>query len=365
MNSRDSNRPAGIHDIARALNVSIGTVDRALHDRPGISPRTRDRVLAMAEKVNYRPNTAARLLKLNRRLTLGIFLPQEISFFFDVLRDGIRVAASSTANQVTLEFHSYPRLGEGDLKAIHDAAWERFDGLILSPASADSMGEITRAAAHAGKPVVFVATDAPRLTRCASIAADSLVSGGMAAELLGYLIRDSGSVAIFTGSLKVEDHAEKLRGFAGSLATLSSHLTLLPVIETHESPEKAYRRAVNLFNSRKNLRGIYISTANSLGVLKAIRELKRKRRISVIATDLFPELATSIDEGHVAASLYQRPFTQGRLAFESLHRCLNGDETEAQITRLAPHIVLRSNLSLFTNTLERDESISDGSGLRS
>lgn len=361
MSSGHDFKPVGIHDIAKALGVSIGTVDRALHNRPGISPRTRDRVLKTATRLGYKPNTAARNLKLNRRLHVGVFLPKEVSFFFDRLRDGIRTAASHAGEHVRLEFYSYPRLGEGDVEAIKAADWKRFDGLILAPAEAERMSEITHAAAHAGKPVVFVATDSSHLTRTASIAADSLVSGEIAAELLGYLVSDPGAVALFTGSLKVEDHAEKLRGFAGTLATLSSHLTLLPVIETHESKEKAFKSAANLLRTHKNLRGIYINTANSLPVLRAIREARTRRSIRVIATDLFPELASLIAGGQVSASLYQRPFTQGRLAFEALRQSLDGRDPPSAITRLAPHIVLRSNLSLFTNTLERDETI-DASG---
>ena len=60
-------RSPGIKEIAAALKISIGTVDRALHGRPGVSPKTRAQVLKMAEKLNYRPNIAARSLKLNRR----------------------------------------------------------------------------------------------------------------------------------------------------------------------------------------------------------------------------------------------------------------------------------------------------------
>src|ERR1700712_497797 len=136
MTSPHDFKPAGIHDIARALGVSIGTVDRALHNRPGISPKTRDRVLKAAAKLGYKPNAAARNLKLGRRLHFGIFLPKEVSFFFDILRDGIRAAADQAGENIRLEFHTYPRLGEGDVEAIKAADWKRFDGLILAPAEA-------------------------------------------------------------------------------------------------------------------------------------------------------------------------------------------------------------------------------------
>ena len=58
-------RNAGVKDIADALGLSIGTVDRALHNRPGINALTRQRVLSMAETIGYRPNLAAR--SWNRR----------------------------------------------------------------------------------------------------------------------------------------------------------------------------------------------------------------------------------------------------------------------------------------------------------
>ena len=86
---RNPSSPPGIKDIAKALGVSIGTVDRALHDRPGINPMTRAKVLKMAQTVGYQPNFAARHLKLNRKLRIAVHLPLQIASFFDAVRDGI------------------------------------------------------------------------------------------------------------------------------------------------------------------------------------------------------------------------------------------------------------------------------------
>src|ERR1700688_4313191 len=52
----------GIHLIAELANVSIGTVDRALHGRDGINESTRERILQIARKISYTPNLAARAL---------------------------------------------------------------------------------------------------------------------------------------------------------------------------------------------------------------------------------------------------------------------------------------------------------------
>jgi LacI family transcriptional regulator len=71
-------------------------------------------------------------------------------------------------------------------------------------------------------------------------------------------------------------------------------------------------------------------------------------RIQVVATDLFPELVPHIESGEVFATLHQRPFTQGKLAFETLARYLIHGSRPRVVTKLAPHIVLKSNLRLFS-----------------
>src|SRR5262245_57487533 len=87
----EESRRVGIKEVAQALGMSIGTVDRALHNRRGISPLTRQRVLRMAENLGYRPNLAARSLKFGKALTFSINLPQEIASFYDGVREGIRL----------------------------------------------------------------------------------------------------------------------------------------------------------------------------------------------------------------------------------------------------------------------------------
>jgi LacI family transcriptional regulator len=67
----------------------------------------------------------------------------------------------------------------------------------------------------------------------------------------------------------------------------------------------------------------------------------------VVTTDLFQDLVPLIETGKVFATIYQRPFAQGKLAFESLIACLLKDKKISPIIRLAPHIIFRSNLPLL------------------
>jgi DNA-binding LacI/PurR family transcriptional regulator len=63
-----------IHDLARHLNVSIGTVSRALNDRSDVSAETRKRVLEAAEKLGYSPNQSGRSLRQGATGMIGFMV---------------------------------------------------------------------------------------------------------------------------------------------------------------------------------------------------------------------------------------------------------------------------------------------------
>jgi LacI family transcriptional regulator len=209
------------------------------------------------------------------------------------------------------------------------------------------MDPVIRYLAQHGTAVVCVASDAPRSERLAAITVDARVSGGIAAELIAIALPQGGPVAVVTGSIDTQDHAEKLRGFAAILATLAPHLPLLPAVESHENPKETYRLTQKLFARRPNPSEIYINTANSMPVLRALEEMKILSQVQVVTTGLFKELVPYIESGKVLASLYQRPFARGKTAFEELVRFLVGGVRPVAVTLLAPDIVMRSDLSIF------------------
>lgn len=62
-----------IHDVAERAGVSIKTVSRVLNKEPNVRPATRERVLAAAESLRYRPNVSARSLAGSRSFLVALF----------------------------------------------------------------------------------------------------------------------------------------------------------------------------------------------------------------------------------------------------------------------------------------------------
>lgn len=70
-----------IHDLARRLHLSPATISRVLNNHPHVHKETRNKVMAMVEKVGYRRNAMASGLRSNKTNTVGLIVPR-ISMFF-------------------------------------------------------------------------------------------------------------------------------------------------------------------------------------------------------------------------------------------------------------------------------------------
>jgi LacI family transcriptional regulator len=148
------------------------------------------------------------------------------------------------------------------------------------------------------------------------------------------------------------DHIEKLRGFAERLTLMRSSLTVVPVLETHDRPLEASNKTREAIARYPDIRAVYVTTANSIPVLTALSASGHLGNIAVVTTDLFPELVPYIRSGAVLATVYQRPQTQGRIAFEALYRFLTEHRTPMERHALPPHLILQSNLDLFLGIVQ-------------
>ena len=76
--------------------------------------------------------------------------------------------------------------------------------------------------------------------------------------------------------------------------------------------------------------------------------------------------ASTSDSGRVAATVYQRPLTQGRVALQTLHQYLMNRAAPPANQRVTPFLVMRSNLDLVLERLSVDraahqEAVASGS----
>lgn len=336
-------------DVARELGLSIGTVDRALHDRPGVNPMTRAKVLQMARTLGYRPNLAARALSSKKRTRIAAVLPRDPWGYFESVNEGILEAAQATESAgVEIDSVAYAWMGEGESESIEAALQDGISGLIISPGVFEVVRPVIRKASRINIPVVCVATDAPGTERLSVVQTDPAVSGALAAELLGTALAGKGKLAVVMGSRATMTHLEILHGFQAMLEAHFPKLKLAAVLEAQDDPELAYKKTMELMAIEPALAGVYVSTSNSGAVFRALDETGRTKKIPVVTMDLFPEVAERLRQGAVLATIHQRPRKQGREAFRALYGFLNDGVCPPASTSISPQVIMRGNLDLFT-----------------
>jgi len=338
-----------IREISKLSNVSIGTVDRALHGRRGISEETRRSVLKIAEELGYTPNLAARALSVGGAMVrIGVCIPRQIHFFYDQLRAGILdEAVRFGALGVEVLYHPVERLGEGEESAIEQLLRDNIQGLIITPGDPHRLSPLIEEAEGKDIRVICVASDAPEAVRSSVVCVDPAVSGSLAAELMGRFTPGKSRVAVVTGMMATEDHRTKALVFSQQFPNFCSGGKVVRVLEGHEDEDETFQKCFELLDDIKGLRGLYVTTANCLPVCRAIGARGLSGKIILIATDLFKEMVPYFKKGTIAASIYQRPHMQGQTAVRLLVDHILRSRAIPQTYYLNPAIVMRSNLHLF------------------
>ena len=142
-----------IKDIARALNLSVSTVSKALRGSHEISEETKKAVMAYAREHNYKPNPIAQSLKRGRSKSIGIIVFNIDNNFFSQAINGIEsVARQKDYNVIiTQSQESYER----EMANSEHLSSRSVDGLIISLSAETKKVDHLIKLHQKGLPMVF------------------------------------------------------------------------------------------------------------------------------------------------------------------------------------------------------------------
>jgi len=119
-------------DVAKHAGVSRALVSLVMNDSPRVSERSRQKVLASASKLGYRPNVWARNLASGQTNTIGVMLNDLHNPYFTELAEGVAAAASEEGMEVLIT--SGWQRESGEVAAIETLLNLRTDGIVLGAA---------------------------------------------------------------------------------------------------------------------------------------------------------------------------------------------------------------------------------------
>ncbi|HVW95460.1 MAG TPA: LacI family DNA-binding transcriptional regulator [Mucilaginibacter sp.] len=142
-----------IRDIAKALNLSVSTVSKALRDSYEISGKTKKIVNEYAREHNYQPNPIAQSLKQGHSKSIGIVVPSVANQFFSQVINGIEsVAYEAGFNVIITQTHeSFDR----EVKNVDHLIHRSIDGMLISLSTETNDIEHLKRIHQQGLPIVF------------------------------------------------------------------------------------------------------------------------------------------------------------------------------------------------------------------
>lgn len=127
---------ATIEDVARTANVSIATVSRVLSGKDNVRPETRDRVLAVAARLDYRPNRVARSLRAKTSKIIGLIISDIQNPFFTAIVRAVEDIAQ--AHEYFVLLCNTDEDPDKEALYIELMMAERVAGVIVSPTASSS-----------------------------------------------------------------------------------------------------------------------------------------------------------------------------------------------------------------------------------
>lgn len=133
---RPSSRSVTIRDVAHLSGVSIATVTRTFQESPKVRPETRDRVLAAADQLGYRPDTVARALVTGSTDTVGILVPSiRVPYWSEVTHGIEQMAGRHGYAVIVASSRGEPDRERSMLELLFG---KRLDGIIVGGAAGNT-----------------------------------------------------------------------------------------------------------------------------------------------------------------------------------------------------------------------------------
>ncbi len=334
-----------LREIAKAANVSIGTVDRALNNRSGVNAESKRRVLQIADQLGYRPNRFASALSRRSEIRICLVFPRDPEAFYREIEFGIDCAAAELEDYgVSVEKLRFALDDEQEARACIQCAKE-FDACAVNAAgcmTADCIRLLEN------NPLITFNTDSPETRRRFFIGGNARQSGFVGAELLQMIVNDNAPVAVLGNFARAMPFLERFGGFFEYVH--ASQMRVERCVECPGDPDRACESLIAALESDKSIQGVFATGYSStIGAVRALKALNR-RDIRLIGYDLTNETAEALREGWCDLLLDQHPFDQGYQAARMLARMLIENWSPAQEKLyFDAQIVVRGNMEGLLN----------------
>jgi LacI family transcriptional regulator len=327
-----------IYDIAREAGVGVGTVSRVLNNHPSVSAKSKERVLDVADRLQYVPNAAAQRLARRKSRTVTIIMPHISNNYFVELLGGVQDKLYDEDYDMLLYGVNQPQQLQHYLRRAIRAGHS--DGLLI--ASLDLPSDFPDMYVKRNFPIVLLDRHHPSFD-CFHI--DNVSS---AYEATRYLISlGHNAIAMISGNNDSSPSIQRARGYSTAIAE-HTHVSDGGIHHpgddlrndgfNRNAGHEVMSRLLRLSPAERPTAVFAASDIQAIGALHAMKEsgLRCPEDISIIGFDDI-DLARYYD-----LTTMRQPIRRlGKLGIERLFRRMEDASLPIEQQQFTPELVIR------------------------
>jgi LacI family transcriptional regulator len=347
-------KKARIKDIAVRAGVSIGTVDRVLHERGEVAERTRERILKIVKDLKYSPNYIARALKSTKKFHLVSLLPEpdEDNAFWIKHSLGLQRAMNELDPfPVKLSQVTYDLLNEKHFQQKAGNIVEMNpDGVILAPLFKAESIDFCNNLSRKHIPFVFLDGYLKESEFLSYTGEDIFQSARVAGQLTDLITPVNNDILIINmvKNLKNVQHLNiRTEGFLSYFSGSANNKGKIFKLSISDPvPENIRKEACKILMKNPEIRTIFVTGSKSYKIADFV-ESEGIGSFNLIGYDLLDKNVEYLKSGTIKFLIGQRPEEQAYKGIKKLFDFLSLNKVPAKMEYLPVDIVTSENVDFF------------------
>lgn len=346
-----------IKDIARHAGVSVGTVDRVLHERPNVSPKARIKVEKALEEMNYQPNMYASALAYNRSYTFHVLIPtHEQVAYWEEIEEGVNMAQEANRDfHVRTGFMYYERFDDDSFrKAAKDCIDSNPDGVVIVPSDLEVTREFTDQLHELNIPFILLDSYMPDLKPLAFFGQDSFSSGYFAARMLMLIAHQEKEILLLKltkdGRVLSKQQDNREVGFRHYMhdhfPKIKIHSLELPVEHSRHLYDKMLEEC---FSSNPDIHHC-ITLGSKAHIVGEFLLKTNRRNVQIMGYDMVGKNAECLRQGSISFLIAQHAYQQGYSCIDTLFKAIVLKKKVQPVNYMPIELLTRENVDFYRRT---------------
>jgi LacI family repressor for deo operon, udp, cdd, tsx, nupC, and nupG len=326
---------AKMSDVAKLANVSTATVSRVLRNPETVKEKTKNRVLAVIEELNYQPNILARHFRRNETNTILVLVPNILNTVFTGIIEGIEAEAAKNGYRVLLG--NTNKSVENEYGLVDILKQKQTDGMILFSAKMDQQTLLKLSKEY---PIVLTTAYIDGL-KVPTVSIDNISSSRRAVEHLVNLGHTR--IAHISGPLELAASRDRFKGYQQAMIQNDLEINSMLVQEGDFTFESGYNQMLKFIAMEKPPTAVFAASDEmAMGVVKAAKEhgIHVPGELAVIG---FDNISFSSIFEPALTTIAQPMFKMGQLSMELLLQQIQGGPLSKMQHILESELIVRES----------------------